>query len=516
VSDEPVAAPTPFAPSPAGAVVLYRGATVIDGTGAPARPGTTIVVDGERIVRVGADAEFDPADFDGAEVVDLSGSFVLPGLIDSHQHLATPPNRPVAEAVLRRDLYGGVTTARDMADDLRQVGDLARASRVGEIAAPDLYYAALMAGPTFFDDPRTWQVSQGAVPGKNPWMQGVDEDTDLPLAVAMARGTSATAVKIYADLPADRVADIAAEAHRQGLLVWAHAAVFPAGPSEVVAAGADSVSHVSLLVHEASEGPLIRYKAKPPVDEARFAGGDDPLIEALFARMRERGTILDATASMWGRIAADSEGDDGDGTDGGGPGGHGTDGGDTDGQDAGNGDARDRRKRALANDTISAALTAQAHRAGVEICTGTDSDPDLTLLWPPLHDELVYLHERCGMTPSQVIRSATLIGARSLGAEHERGTVEEGKLADLVVLGADPAAGLAGALRSVRTVVKRGRRHHRSEFEGPAAAGAVGTAADGTAPVDTAGTTGAAGTADTADTAGATTGTCTTDAEETK
>ncbi|WP_063836139.1 amidohydrolase family protein [Actinacidiphila yeochonensis] len=464
MSDEPVAALTPFAPAPAGAVVVYRGATVVDGTGAPARAGTTVVVDGERIVRVAADAEIDPADFDGAELVDLAGAFVIPGLIDSHQHVATPPNRPVAEAVLRRDLFGGVTTARDMADDLRQVGDLARASRIGEIAAPDLYYAALMAGPTFFDDPRTWQVSQGAVPGKNPWMQAVDEDTDLPLAVAMARGTSATAVKIYADLPGDLVADIAAEAHRQGMLVWAHAAVFPARPGEVVAAGADSVSHVSLLVHETAEGPLVRYKTKPPVDAARFAGGDDPVIEALFAAMRDRGTILDATASMWRRIADSS------------------------------GDAGEPRERALANDTVSAALTAQAHRAGVEICTGTDSDPDLSLAWPPLHDELVFLNERCGMTPSQVIRSATLVGARSLGAEDERGTVEEGKLADLVVLDADPETDLAAALRTVRTVVKRGHRHHRSDFEGPAATAGERAGATGTA---SAGATGAAGTEET-------------------
>lgn len=436
-------APTPYAAPPEGTVVLYRGATLLDGTGTPARTSTTIVVDGERIAAVVPDGELPdglPAD---AVVVDLAGRHVIPGLIDSHQHLATPPDRPLAESWLRRQVYGGVTAVRDMADDLRHVGDLARGTRVGEIPGPDIHYAALMAGPGFFDDPRTWQVSQGAVPGRNPWMQAVDEGTDLPLAVAMARGTSAVAVKIYADLPAGLVAAITAEAHRQGLLVWAHAAVFPARPGEVVAAGADSVSHASLLVHEtAGSGPLVRYKTKPPVDEERFAGGDDPQIEALFATMRERGTILDATASMWRRIAA------------------------------GSGDDEDARSRALANDTVSAALTAQAHRAGVEICTGTDSDPDLTQAWPPLHDELVFLHERCAMTPLQVIRSATLVGARSMGAEDERGTVAEGRLADLVVLDADPTADLAAALRSIRTVVKRGHPHHRAAFEGRNPSGA--------------------------------------------
>ena len=82
----------------------------------------------------------------GAETV-FDGGWIIPGLVDSHVHLATPPDRRKAEAVLRRNLYGGVTMVRDMADDLRSVGELARASRVGEIPAPDIYYAAIIAGP---------------------------------------------------------------------------------------------------------------------------------------------------------------------------------------------------------------------------------------------------------------------------------------------------------------------------------------------------------------------------------
>ncbi|MEZ0094430.1 membrane dipeptidase [Streptacidiphilus sp. EB129] len=212
--------------------MLYRSATLMDGSGGPARPATTVVVDGERIVRVAPDAEVLPGDHPGAELEDLTGRFVIPGLIDTHQHIATPPDRPLAEQVLRRDLLGGVTATRDMVDDLRQVGDIARAALVGEIAAPDICYAALTAGPGFFEDPRTWRVSQGATPGAVPWMQAITAETDLPLAVAMARGTFASAIKIYADLPAETVAALTAEAHRQGIGVWAHAAVFPAAPGE--------------------------------------------------------------------------------------------------------------------------------------------------------------------------------------------------------------------------------------------------------------------------------------------
>ena len=67
---------------------------------------------------------------------------------------------------------------------------------VGEIAGPDIYYAALMAGPGFFSDQRAAQVSAGGVPGHVPWMQAITDDTDLRLAVAQARGTYASAIKL--------------------------------------------------------------------------------------------------------------------------------------------------------------------------------------------------------------------------------------------------------------------------------------------------------------------------------
>ena len=431
---EIVGAPMPFAPPTAGEVVVYRGATLIDGTGGPARPSTTIVVDGSGITAVAPDAELpDAALPEGAPVVDLAGQFVIPGLIDSHQHLATPPNRAAAEAVLRRQVYGGVTAIRDMADDLRQVGDLARATRVGELPGPDIRYAALMAGPTFFDDPRTWQVSQGETPGTVPWMQAITDDTDLPLAVALARGTHAQAIKIYANLPGRTVAAITAEAHRQGIDVWAHAAVFPASPGEVVRAGVDSVSHIHLLVHDLAADRLTTYQDKPPVDHQRFAAGDDPQIESLLAEMRQRGTVLDVTASLWtsDEITAGAD--------------------------------QETLDRARTNTDLSAQLTGQAHRAGVEISTGTDYETDPQHPFPALHLEIAFLVQRCGLTTAQAIRSATLVGAKSMGAEDLMGTVEAGKLANFVVLDRDPLADIAN-LDSIRFTVKRGRRHDRTDF----------------------------------------------------
>jgi imidazolonepropionase-like amidohydrolase len=430
---EDAGAPAPFAEPGSGAVSVYRRATLIDGTGGPARQSMTIVADGAEIVLVAPDDEVPAGHGDGAQVFDLAGQFVIPGLIDSHQHIATPPDRAVAEAALRRHAYGGVTAIRIMADDLRQISDLARATRVGEIPGPDIRYAALMAGPGFFDDPRTWQVSQGETPGSVPWMQAITDATDLPLAVAMARGTHATAVKIYADLPGRTVAAITAEAHRQGMSVWAHGAVFPASPGEVIRAGVDSISHVTMLAYEAAAQQLSSYKDKPPIDYDRLAAGDDPQVESLFAQMRSRGTILDATASMWTRTWDAPT--------------------DPDGQ-----------ARAKANSALSASLTAQAYRAGVSISAGTDYETDPQHPFPALHDEMTFLAQHCGIPAEQVIRCATLVGARSIGAEASMGTIEPGKLANFVVLAEDPLADLAN-LRSITLVVKRGHRYRRSEYQ---------------------------------------------------
>ena len=147
--------------TPAAAqTTALTGATLIDGTGAPARPHQDILVKGERIVAVAPHGGI--ADARDARRVDLAGRFIIPGIIDSHVHLATPPDMARARAILRRNLYGGVTAVRDMADDLRAVGELSREALAAEIPSPDIYYAAVMAGPPFFKDPRVAAISFGS------------------------------------------------------------------------------------------------------------------------------------------------------------------------------------------------------------------------------------------------------------------------------------------------------------------------------------------------------------------
>ena len=93
-----------FAPPAAGKRVVYRHANLIDGTGAPLRADMAVLVDGDTIRAVLPDSQLSPGQLQGAESVDLGGRYLLPGLIDSHEHVATPPNRRAAEAWLRRDL----------------------------------------------------------------------------------------------------------------------------------------------------------------------------------------------------------------------------------------------------------------------------------------------------------------------------------------------------------------------------------------------------------------------------
>ena len=130
------------------------------------------------------------------------------------------------------------------------LGELKREGSFDEIESPNIYYVALMAGPSFFSDPRSHDAALGFEPGSAPWMRAITANSDLRQIIAEARGTGATAVKIYADLLPATVSAITAEAHRQGLLVWAHAAVFPAGPMDVIKSGVDVVSHADFLAYQ--------------------------------------------------------------------------------------------------------------------------------------------------------------------------------------------------------------------------------------------------------------------------
>ncbi|HQX24196.1 MAG TPA: amidohydrolase family protein [Pseudomonadota bacterium] len=445
-----------FPPATAGDAIpvepkrtIYAGATLVDGTGAPARRDVAIVVRGERIEAVVPAAELS-ADA-GAEMIDMRGRHVVPGLVNAHVHLATPPEPRRAAAMLRRSLYGGVTAVRSMADDTRAVADLARAARVGELAAPDIVFPALFAGPDFFHDPRVVAAARGETAGTVPWLRAVTADTDLREAVTLARGAGATAIKVYAGLDAVTVGAIAREAHQQGLKVWAHAAVFPASPLEVAGAGVDTMSHVCMIAYQGQAMPPA-YHDRAPVDEARFVQGIPEAVREVYARMKDRGVILDATNYVYETIERmRAEMPEGQGP------------------------------PTYCSARLAERLTAEAHRMGVEIAIGTDAFAPVDQPYPAVQREMEIFVTRAGMQPLEAIRSATLIGARALGREADMGSIEAGKLANLVFVASDPVADI-GALRDVVLVVKRGTPFRRSDYVPITAAEA------GEAPADEAGT----------------------------
>jgi len=400
----------------------YVGATIYDGTTAAGQPDMVIVTRAGRIAGRFPASSYHPEK--GTEVIDVRGKYLIPGLINSHVHLATLANPSVAKAYLLRELYSGVTAVRDMAGDVRLLAELKREAEFDEIPSPDIYYAAVMAGPTFFQDPRTHQAARGRVAGEVPWMQAVTAETNLTLAVAQARGTGATGIKVYADVSAPLLNSITAEAHRQHMLVWAHAAVFPARPSEVADAGVDVMSHACMLGYEVSN-PIPPAATHPPVPvDAQKLDLPNAQIQALLSDMKQRGTILDATLYVY---FSDDTGID-------------------------------------CKYALTAKLAGEAYRAGVRLSAGTDDDPgDGKDSFSALTQELILLVHDAGLTPSDAIHAATINGARTIGRENDVGSVDVGKIADFVVLDKDPMSDIRN-VRSVYMTVKNGVGYKRSLY----------------------------------------------------
>jgi imidazolonepropionase-like amidohydrolase len=393
------------------AVVLISDVTVVDGTGAAPKPHMSILIERGRITRILSASEAAPA---ADTVIAGTGLFAMPGLVDSHVHIGTRPFADEA-AQLRRALRGGVTAVFDMASDTRATSDLSRAVITGEISGPSIHFTALMAGPAFFADPRVLAASRGYPAGEAPWMQSMTSESDIVRAVARAKGTGATAIKLYAALDGALVRRIAEEARKQGLRTVAHAAVFPAKPGELVDAGADMLAHTPYLIWEGS-APSDSFQLRGKGDFLHVAPNASA-IERLLERMRSRGTLLDPT--LW--VFAESSPPD----------------------------SVARLRTPWMN-----AVTRRAFEMGIAIVAGTDGLFSRDSL-PTIHRELELLVANAGLSPLAAITSATLNGARAIGIEKTYGSIEVGKTADLLLLDANPAEDIRNT-RRIQVVVKNG------------------------------------------------------------
>jgi imidazolonepropionase-like amidohydrolase len=405
---------------------IYANVTIINPDKASAQPEMAILVEGERITAVEPMAALTDAQRENAVVFAGKGLYALPGLIDSHVHLATDPDRAYAEAELKRELYGGVTGVRDMAGDARMLADLSRASTIGEIPAPDIFYSALMAGPDFFSDPRTASAARGLTPGQEPWLQAVTRETNLPLAVAEARGTFAAGIKIYADLDGDLVRAIIAEAKRQGFPVWTHLQVYPATPYDSL--GAESVSHACMLATFVLRPGKIRYDHADDGDFTKL-NPTDPEIPRYARALAASGTVLDATLSLYERNPKASR-----------PG-----------------------RLPGCSRALAAAITRTIARAGAPVSAGTDYPAPANDPFPSLYRELDALVHDADFTPHQAIVAATRNSALAAGVAKDYGALAPGQFADIILVKRNPLEDIDN-LRSVVLTVKRGAQYPRADY----------------------------------------------------
>ncbi|UUZ53309.1 hypothetical protein LP419_31180 [Massilia sp. H-1] len=211
----------------------------------------------------------------------MRGMFVMPGMIDSHVHYATNPNRVYAEAELKRNMFGGVTGVRDMAGDARSWPRCRARRCCRTFPRRTSITRRWWLSPSFFKDPRTVAAARGMQPGQVPWLYAVDDQTDIALAVAQARGTGASGMKIYANLPGNLVAKLVAEGKRQHFPVWSHLQVYPASPYDSL--GATAVSHACMIARFARESGKAQYGHS---GEPSYAGltAADPAIMLLYRR----------------------------------------------------------------------------------------------------------------------------------------------------------------------------------------------------------------------------------------
>jgi len=426
--------------------LILRNATVIDGTGAPANGPLDIVVEGDRIVRivsvadpVFASSSRRPKLATGGREIDLGGAYVMPGLVDMHGHLGGVEQGTPAEYVLKLWLMHGITTVRDpgSGNGLAFVLDHARKSERNQIVAPRLvpyvFFGQDAKAPiTTGEQARAWVrevAKQGAKGVKffsaSPEVlkAALDECRKLGLGSTMHHAQLSVARadvidtarwglrgmehwyglpealfidRTVQDYPTDY--NYSDESHRFGQAgrLWAQAA--PPGSArwdavrdELIAL--DFTLDPTLTIYEATRDLMAQRTAEWHQDYTL------PSLWDFFAPSRN------AHGSFWFDWTTADE---------------------------------VAWKR---NFQLWMRFIDDYKDHGGRVTVGSDSGYIYKLYGFGYVRELELLQE-AGFHPLEVVRAATLSGAESLGMADRIGSIEVGKLADLVVVGENPLANL--------------------------------------------------------------------------
>jgi imidazolonepropionase-like amidohydrolase len=416
----------------AAATIAFRGAAVIDGTGSPPVPNALLVIRDGRVGSVGpatpaAVAALPP----DVRVVDAAGRWIVPGLIDAHVHAESDRD-------LKTMRNWGVTTVRLMEEDTAKAAALSTSSRT-RADLPDVYAAA----PIFTTRAGWWD--QGQVPDRNlNRFPATPEEARVSVRKAKALGSRE--IKVMLDdmawcrapkpplpkVPRPVLDALVGEAKAQNMLAIVHAPNLEDAKA-ALAAGATALAHgvldpldeqtLALLgrggVSYVPTMDLFQFLADPRRDLDRVLGPSGSEVErwlepATVERLRSR-EYSDHYRSGYPNL-----------------------------------DYVERHLPVLRENLL------RLNAAGASIGLGTD-------MWayPGLSVSVeMDLYVRAGLTPIDAIRAATQGAARSL-ALTDRGTLEPGKRADLLVLDADP-------LRDVRNVRRISEIWKGGERVGPA------------------------------------------------
>ena len=418
---------------PRGDLVI-RNARLFDSRDLSVTPATSVVVNGERIVRVGPDAGVKSNA--NAEVIDAKGRFLMPGLWDNHQHFSDNDGA--------LDLANGVTSARDMANDtdtfLERVARFDNGSELG----PRVLKAGIIDGTGEFAGPTKMRVDTA-----EQAIQDVDWYADHGYAQ----------IKIYSSIKPELVPIIADHAHARGLRVSGHVPAFMSA-RQFVEGGADEIQHLNFIVLN-----FLFPEVKETRNRDRFikvaerAGEftpDKPEVRDFINFLGQHHTVLDPTISVFeglfcGNPSAITPGLE---------------------EIVPRFPPQVRRamrsgalevppdKQAAYHDAFPAMLRLlkALHDAAVTIIPGTDALAGYTL-----HHELE-LYARAGITPSDVLRMATWTPALVMGVDKDRGVIAPGKLADMILVDGDPTKNIQD-INKITTVIKGGKVYDPAAIE---------------------------------------------------
>jgi imidazolonepropionase-like amidohydrolase len=393
----------------AAQTVAIVGATLIDGRGGPPVPDAVVVVSGNRITAAGArGATAVPR---GAEVVRGHGLSVLPGLIDAHFHIDGD------DALPGLFLQRGVTSLRDPGSWI-EAYDTAR--RLGPV--PRLF----LLGPLLDAAPPAYPESALLVRDAAEARWAVDQ--------LVERGASG--VKAYFRLPLGTVEAIVHAAHARGVIATAHLETVDAAAA--VRAGLDGIEHItSLGTALVPPREAERYRQAVIADnDARHAGRyqifrgislEAPRTAALLRLLAARGTFVTPTLGIFERRPDDKE-------------------------------VTDTEAGGFEN---MMKLVGKARRAGVRLVVGSHGAVPRAERGFAYQRELELLVES-GLSPMEALVAGTLENARFFHADDRLGSIEPGKLADLVLVEGDPLADIR-AMRQVKAVMLNGRWVARPE-----------------------------------------------------